>query len=54
MDTVKYTLSILFNLCGHGHFDMQAYIYYQAGLLRSTEYSAEEVEMALSALPVVG
>ncbi|MEC4886676.1 MAG: TrpB-like pyridoxal phosphate-dependent enzyme [Scytonema sp. PMC 1070.18] len=45
--------TILFNLCGHGHFDMQAYIDYQAGLLRHTEYSDEEIAMALSGLPVV-
>ncbi|MEM7594949.1 MAG: TrpB-like pyridoxal phosphate-dependent enzyme [Cyanobacteria bacterium P01_A01_bin.83] len=46
--------TILFNLCGHGHFDMQAYMDYQAGLLRNTEYSAQEVKMALSELPVIG
>ena len=46
--------TILFNLSGHGHFDMQAYIDYQAGLLRDTEYSEEEVAMALAGLPVVG
>lgn len=45
---------ILFNLCGHGHFDMQAYIDYQAGALRDHEYSQEEVAMALAGLPVVG
>ena len=45
--------TILFNLCGHGHFDMQAYIDYQAGQLVDTEYSAEEVAMALAGLPVV-
>lgn len=45
--------TILFNLCGHGHFDMQAYIDYQAGRLVDTEYSAEEVAMALAGLPVV-
>ncbi|MGJ5676226.1 MAG: TrpB-like pyridoxal phosphate-dependent enzyme [Nostochopsis sp.] len=45
--------TILFNLCGHGHFDMQAYIDYQAGLLVDTEYSSEEVAMALAGLPVV-
>jgi tryptophan synthase beta chain len=44
---------ILFNLCGHGHFDMQAYTDYQAGKLVDTEYSAEEVAMALAGLPVV-
>jgi tryptophan synthase beta chain len=46
--------AILFNLCGHGHFDMQAYMDYQAGKLIDTEYSAEEVAMALAGLPVVG
>ena len=45
---------ILFNLCGHGHFDMQAYMDYQAGKLVDTEYSTEEVAMALAGLPVVG
>ncbi|MEB3830061.1 TrpB-like pyridoxal phosphate-dependent enzyme [Phormidium sp. CCY1219] len=45
--------TILFNLCGHGHFDMQAYIDYQAGKLRDLEYSSEEVAMALAGLPVV-
>lgn len=44
---------ILFNLCGHGHFDMQAYIDYQAGKLRDYQYPAEEIAMALSGLPVV-
>jgi len=28
--------TILFNLCGHGHFDMQSYINYQAGCWRIT------------------
>ncbi|MEH2407306.1 hypothetical protein [Nostoc sp.] len=46
--------TILFNLCGYGHFDMQAYIDYQAGQLVDTEYSAAEVAMALAGLPVVG
>ncbi|MEJ6485518.1 TrpB-like pyridoxal phosphate-dependent enzyme [Nostoc punctiforme UO1] len=45
--------TILFNLCGHGHFDMQAYIDYQSGRLVDTEYSANEVAMALAGLPVV-
>jgi tryptophan synthase beta chain len=45
--------TILFNLCGHGHFDMQAYMDYQAGLLRDTEYSSDEVAMALAGLPVI-
>lgn len=46
--------TILFNLCGHGHFDMQAYMDYQAGLLIDLEYSSEEIGMALAGLPVVG
>ncbi len=46
--------TILFNLCGHGHFDMQAYMDYQAGLLVDLEYSSEEIGMALAGLPAVG
>jgi tryptophan synthase beta chain len=45
---------ILFNLCGHGHFDLQAYIDYQAGQLYDHDYSPEEVAMALAGLPSVG
>lgn len=45
---------ILFNLCGHGHFDMQAYMDYQAGKLMDIEYSSEEVAMALAGLPTIG
>jgi tryptophan synthase beta chain len=45
---------ILFNLCGHGHFDMQAYSDYMAGKLEDHEYSTEEVAMALAGLPSVG
>lgn len=45
---------ILFNLCGHGHFDMQAYTDYQAGKLIDTEYSSTEVAMALAGLPSIG
>ncbi|WP_066382601.1 MULTISPECIES: TrpB-like pyridoxal phosphate-dependent enzyme [unclassified Anabaena] len=45
--------TILFNLCGHGHFDMQAYMDYQAGRLIDTEYNPDEVAMALAGLPVV-
>jgi len=42
---------IVFNLCGHGHFDMQAYDDYFAGKLPDFEYSQEEVEKALAELP---
>jgi len=45
--------SILFNLCGHGHFDMQSYIAYQAGKLQNYDYPAEEIAMALAGLPAV-
>jgi tryptophan synthase beta chain len=45
--------TILFNLCGHGHFDMQAYIDYQEGRLVDTEYNDAEVAMALAGLPVI-
>jgi tryptophan synthase beta chain len=46
--------TILFNLSGHGHFDMQSYIDYQAGKLENYEYPAEEIAMALAGLPAVG
>jgi tryptophan synthase beta chain len=45
--------TILFNLSGHGHFDMQSYIDYQAGKLQNYEYPAEEIAMALAGLPTV-
>ena len=44
---------ILFNLCGHGHFDMQAYTDYFAGKLQDYEYPAAKVEEALAHLPRV-
>ncbi len=46
--------AILFNLSGHGHFDLQAYMDYAAGKLQDYEYPAEEIAMALAGLPVVG
>jgi tryptophan synthase beta chain len=45
--------TILFNLCGHGHFDMQAYIDYFAGKLSDGSYAEEELAMALAGLPSV-
>jgi tryptophan synthase beta chain len=45
--------AILFNLCGHGHFDMQAYIDYFAGRLEDREYDERELAMALAGLPSV-
>jgi tryptophan synthase beta chain len=44
---------ILFNLCGHGHFDMQAYADYFAGKLVDQEYDEQELAMALAGLPSV-
>ena len=46
--------TILFALSGHGHFDMQSYLDYQAGKLENYEYPAEEIAMALAGLPSVG
>jgi tryptophan synthase beta chain len=45
---------ILFNLCGHGHFDLSAYERYLQGSLEDYEYPAEAVREALAALPQVG
>jgi tryptophan synthase beta chain len=45
--------TILFNLSGHGHFDMQAYTDYLGGKLRNYEYPQEEIAMALAGLPSV-
>jgi tryptophan synthase beta chain len=44
---------ILFNLCGHGHFDLQAYEKHLAGTLEDYEYPAAAVEAALAGLPKV-
>jgi tryptophan synthase beta chain len=46
--------TILFGLCGHGHFDLSAYENYLAGNLQDYEYPQEEVDAALEELPVVG
>jgi tryptophan synthase beta chain len=45
--------AILFNLCGHGHFDMQAYTDYLAGKLTDQSYDEGELAMALAGLPSV-
>jgi tryptophan synthase beta chain len=41
---------IVFNLCGHGHFDLAAYEAYFAGKLQDHELSDEEIRSALSQL----
>jgi tryptophan synthase beta chain len=46
--------TILFNLSGHGHFDVQGYLDYHAGKLQDYEYPEEEIAMALAGLPSVG
>jgi len=42
--------TILFLLCGHGHFDMQAYDDYLQGKLPPYEYPKEEVQKAMKKL----
>jgi len=42
---------ILFNLCGHGHFDLAAYDAYLAGELEDAEFSEAEMDAALARLP---
>jgi tryptophan synthase beta chain len=43
----------LFNLCGHGHFDMQAYMDYFAGKLQDIDYDQADLDRSLSHLPKV-
>ncbi len=45
--------AILFNLSGHGHFDMQSYLDYFAGKLQNYEYPKADIEAALAQLPKV-
>ncbi len=45
--------TILFNLSGHGHFDMAAYMAYSAGSLNDQSYDEKELAMALAGLPSV-
>ncbi len=45
--------AILFNLCGHGHFDMQAYADYFAGRLTDLAYDEADLALALAGLPPV-
>jgi tryptophan synthase beta chain len=42
---------ILFNLCGHGHFDLAAYEAYLADELVDLEYSEEEIAKAVAQIP---
>jgi tryptophan synthase beta chain len=45
--------TILFNLSGHGHFDMQAYTDYFAGKLEDRDYDEGALKASLAALPKV-
>lgn len=45
---------ILFNLSGHGHFDMASYDAYFSGKLEDYEYPSEAVDAAQHRLPSVG
>jgi tryptophan synthase beta chain len=42
---------ILFNLCGHGHFDMSAYTAYLNGELTDDAYPEQDIATAMSHLP---
>jgi tryptophan synthase beta chain len=45
--------TILFNLSGHGHFDLGAYEAHLAGKLTDYDYPAEKIEEALRSVPNV-
>ncbi len=45
---------ILFNLSGHGHFDLSSYERFLQGALEDYEYPAEKVAQSLANLPKVG
>ncbi|HQV09685.1 MAG TPA: pyridoxal-phosphate dependent enzyme, partial [Thauera sp.] len=46
--------TILFNLTGHGHFDMSSYERYFSGKLENYDYPADAVAASLAHLPKVG
>ena len=46
--------TILFNLCGHGNFDMAAYSEYFAGKLDDRDYDPEALEAGFAGLPEMG
>jgi tryptophan synthase beta chain len=45
--------TILFNLSGHGHFDMSAYDNYLDGKLEDYAYPEEKVKEAMKNLPKI-
>ena len=44
---------ILFNLCGHGHFDMSSYDAYNSGSLTDYEYPTEAIAASIACLPQI-
>ncbi len=42
---------VLFNLCGHGHFDLGAYEQYLTGNLVNLEHPEEEIERDVARIP---
>lgn len=44
--------TILFNLCGHGHFDISAYEKYFENNLSDHEMSAKEIEEAIAKIDI--
>jgi tryptophan synthase beta chain len=45
--------NILFGLCGHGHFDMQAYMDFMAGKLEDKSYDQLALDKSLASLPQI-
>jgi tryptophan synthase beta chain len=43
--------TILFGLCGHGHFDLAAYDAFLAGELEDPEFDEGEMRAALEKIP---
>ena len=48
------TKTLLFNLSGHGHFDMSSYDRYFAGELEDFDYQESAIQESLRHLPKVG
>ncbi|MCS7060308.1 MAG: TrpB-like pyridoxal phosphate-dependent enzyme [Anaerolineae bacterium] len=46
--------TIVFNLCGHGHFDLSAYERYLSGKMVDYELPEEQIKKAQESLPTVG
>jgi tryptophan synthase beta chain len=46
--------TLLFNLSGHGHFDMTAYERYLGGELEDFEYPEDAIRQSLTHLPHIG